>query len=400
MPLTDVAIRNLKATGKQYKITDQQGLFVLVSASGSKYWRGAYRFAGKQKTLALGVYPDVTLVQARRLWDQARQKLEQGVDPAVAKQEQKLARRSEAEKTFAHVAREWHALRAPEWTEHTADLVLQRLEDDVFPHVGKTAFAQVSPLQLRAAFDAMEARGVLSTCHRVRRYCERIFDYGIALGMRPENPARPMKEVLKRPKAGHFPAIQVEDLKKLVGDIYRNRGRMRNSTNCAMLLLMHTFVRTKELRAAVWSEFDLERALWVIPKERMKMGRDHVVPLSRQVLAILGELREYSGRSEFLFPNTRTPKTPMSSGTLLMALYRMGYKDVMTGHGFRALGMSAIKQELGYEHEIVDLQLAHVKRNRVDQAYDRAQFLEQRTKMMQDWSNYIEKLAVAELEMA
>lgn len=396
MALTDTQIRQLKPGAKLAKHSDSKGLQLWVHPNGSKYWRGAYRFAGKQKSLAIGVYPEVSLKEARDLWSEAREALADGIDPVEAK---KFRARTEAEAdelTFKVVAMEWHAKQSKsgKWRPATAQENKYRLETDIFPVVGNIPIRKVTRAHMKTALKAIEERGALETCSRARAMCERIFDFAEANEYCDHNPARPMREVLAQPaRPGHFAAIEVEELPKLVADIYRNQARMQPKTRIALHIMLRTFVRTKELFAMPWSELDWDKAMWIVPEERMKKQRDHMVPLSRQVLALFRELHALTGHSKLAFPNVRRPTAPMSENAILKVLERMGYAGKMTGHGFRTVAMSTLTQELGWNKEIVHLQLSHVKEDKVDAAYNRAQWISDRTRMMQEWSDYIDQLA-------
>jgi integrase len=392
MALTDIACRNAKPAEKQYKLTDARGLFLLVHPNGSKYWRGAYRFNGSQKTLALGVYPAMSVVSAREEWGVARDKLGEGIDPGAQRKIDKAVRQVAAGQTFEKTAREWHEMKKNGWKERTARDQIHRLEVDIFPQIGSIPVSEITPPVIVMALRQIERRGSLEMCARLRVTCTRVFNYAMACGYIQTNPAAPVKEALSTHKPGHFASIEVEELPKFVDVLYRNEARLYPATRIAVHIMLLTFVRTTELIEVPWSELDLDNAMWIVPGERMKKERDHMVPLSRQVVELFREMLPISGGSRYVFPNVRYRDQPMSNGAILMALRRMGYQGKMTGHGFRALGMSAIKQELGYPHEIVDLQLAHVKKNKVDAAYDRAKFLKERTKMMQEWADYLDKL--------
>lgn len=397
MPLTDLAIRKAAPREKEYKLTDFDGMYLLVNPNGGKYFRGNYRFFGKQKTLSLGVYPDIDLAQARIKWQEAKQKVANGEDPSLLKKEIKLKRKTDEQLTFKVVCEEWLELRKKEWSQRTYDNNKQRLENDVFPKIGHLPISKVTPLMIKEVLKAIEKRGALEICDRMRGQLRRVFEYAKVPRYITVNPVEGMEEILQTPEEGHFAAVEVEDVPKLVADIYRNNHRMRTPTRCAMHIMLRTFVRTSELIEVPWSEIDLEAGMWIIPASRMKMRRDHMVPLSRQVVALFREMHQLTSKNHYVFPSDRDPKGHLSNGAILAALNRMGYRGEMTGHGFRSVAMSTIEQELGYKHEVVDLQLSHVKKSKVDRAYDRAKWLNVRTKMMQDWSDYIDKLALAAL---
>ncbi len=389
MPLTDVQIRKAKPSGKLEKLSDGFGLQLHITPSGSKLWRGAYRFIGKQKTYTLGSYPDVSLADAREKWLKAKALLAEGRDPLIERKQKKAANIAAHECRLRDVAHEWRAVKFPKKSP-TADDYLRRVEVNVFPDLGDMPISMITPPMLLKSIRRIEARGALNMSNQVQKYLRRIFDFGIASGYCTENPAAPIKEAMKPHKAGNFAAIDTEDLPTLIRDFIGYTQRMGIQTQVAFRLMMHAFVRTSELVKAPWDEIDFDKALWIVPEDRMKKGKDHIVPMSRQVVALFRSMEVLSRGRKYVSPHRSKPMEHMDSNTVRRALERMGYKGKMTGHGFRSLAMSTIKQELGYPHEIVDLQLAHVKRDKVDQAYDRAQWLKERTKMMQDWSDYLD----------
>lgn len=390
MPLTNAACLNAKPESKPYRIADAGGLYLEVAPNGSKYWRLKYRFAGKEKRLALGVYPTVSLAVARIKRDEARQQLDAAIDPGAIKRERKARAMLDAQITFELIAREWWEQRKGGWSEGHAEDVLHRLATDIFPSLGKRPIAQVTPPELLTCLRRIEDRGAMELARRARQVCGQIFRYAIATGRAERDPAAPLADALKTFKRRHFAAIEAEELPDFLRALDRNDVRLYPLTRMAVRLLMLTFVRTTELIAARWDEFDANEQQWIIPAARMKMRRPHVVPLSRQAAELLRELRKLTGWSEWLFPNQVRPKKHMSNGTILKALEKLGYKDRMTGHGFRALALSTIKEKLGYRHEVVDRQLAHAPRSKVDAAYDRAAFLGDRRRMMQDWADYLD----------
>jgi integrase len=392
MPLTDTACKNAKPDAKPRKLSDGGGMFLLLHPNGSKYWRLAYRFAGKQKLLALGVYPEVTLADARAKRDQARKLLVNGVDPSDAKRKEKQIDAINRDNTFEAVAREWHNNKKQSLTAPYAANVLLRLEADIFPLLGNRPVAEIEALDVLHALRQVEKRGALEIAKRLGQTCGQVFRYAIATGRAKHNPVPNLKDALKPAVPGHYAALEARDLPKFLDALDRNDARLYVLTRCAIRLLMLTFVRTKELIGAGWCEFDLESAQWVIPAERMKMRKEHIVPLSNQALDILRELQRISGHRALVFPNQAHPVRPMSNNTILFALGRLGYKGKMTGHGFRALAMSTIKEKLGYRHEVIDRQLAHGHKSKVDKAYDRATFLEERKIMMQEWADYLDAL--------
>jgi integrase len=398
MALTDTACKNAKSVDRARRLFDAHGLYLEVSPTGGKYWRLKYRFNDKEKRLALGVYPDVSLLQARKLRESARELLRAGTDPGVAKRGQQEQAKLNSAQTFEVIAREWHEHKKDGWESGTAKDKLHRLEKDVFPHMGSRPIASITPPQVLTVLRKTESRGALELTRRLKQTIGQVFRYAVATGRAERDPTPDLRDALKPQQHGHFAAIDFKELPAFLQVLERNEARLFLQTRLALRLMMLTFVRTSELIEAEWTEFDLDAALWEIPKGRMKMRRPHLVPLSRQAVEALRQLKTLNRDSRYLFRNQREPKKHMSNGAILMALRRLGYQGKMTGHGFRALAMSTIKEKLRYRHEVIDLQLAHAKGNKVDAAYDRAQFIEDRVQMMQQWADYLDKVkADAEL---
>lgn len=396
MALTDTECRAMKPADKPYKKADGHGMYIEIMPNGSKYWRFRYRYLGRQKLLALGVYPDVSLKQARERTSEARRLLAEGKDPSAVKKATKQATLQEAENTFESLAREWHDKNKAKWSQKHGEAILYRLEKDIFKHIGSMPVRDITPSILLVAIRKMENRGAHELARRSRGMCEQIFAYGIGTERADRNVALDLRGTLEAFKRGHFAALTTKQIPEFLQKLDRNTQRLYPQTVRATKLLMMTFVRTSELVHSRWDEFDLERQQWHIPAERMKMRKPHIVPLSSQVIALLSEQKEETRGLDtpWVFPNQVRPINPMSTGTILSAIKRLGYKGQMTGHGFRALAMSTIKEELGYRHEVVDRQLAHAPRNKIDAAYDRAEFLSERTRMMQDWADYLDAAAL------
>ena len=393
MPLSDASCRNAKPKEKQYKLADSAGLFLLVKPNGGRYWRMKYYFFGKEKLLSFGTYPSVSLADAREKREQARKLLTNEVDPAQVKKIAKQQKLLNNENTFEAIAREWHANKITSWTlGHGAD-ILHRLAKDVFPLLGAFPVSEIKAPEIISMLRKVESRGALEIAKRLSQTCGQVFRYAVATGRAERNPIPDLKDALKPAAKGHYAAIDVKELPAFLHVLEHNNARLYIHTRIAIRLMMLTFVRTGELIGAKWSEFDLDKAIWIIPAERMKMRVEHRVPLSNQAVALLRELQSMSSKRDFLFPNQARPTDHMSNNTILGALKRLGYKGKMTGHGFRALAMSTIKEKLGYRHEVVDRQLAHAPRNKVDAAYDRAKFLDERTAMMQKWADYLDTVA-------
>lgn len=392
MKLSDIACRKAKPKGKSYKIFDGGGLYLEVTPGGQRYWRLKYRILGKEKRLALGVYPATSLQEARDAREKAKKELEQHIDPSREKQQKKLTAKLKAALTFELVAREWHEKYFDTWSKNYAHEIMHRMQQDVFPYIGSCPVSELKVPVLLACIQKMEDRGAQEVARRTLQLCGQVIRYAVVTGRMERDISKDLKGALKKQVRSHFAAIEADELPELLRKLRQNEQRLYRQTLHLINLMMLTFVRTSELIGAKWSEINLENAEWIIPAERMKMRRPHVVPLSKQALKILHELKETTGKRELVFPSIAKPGKPMSNGTILMALRRMGYDKKMTGHGFRALAMSTIKEKLSYQHEVVDRQLAHAPRNSVDKAYDRAKYLPQRKKMMQDWADYIGSL--------
>ena len=391
MPLNDAVCKNAKPEAKPRKLADSGGLFLKVMPTGAKYWQWKYRLHGKEKLLSFGVYPEVTLGEAREKRDAARKLLAGGADPSIEKKHAQSLAKLNAENTFEALAREWYDIQKTRWVPRHAAYVLKRLQADVFPEIGAHPIKEISPPQLLAALRKIEQRGAYEIAHRALQVCGQVFRYAIVTGRDERDISADLKGALKPIKHGHFAAIDAKALPAFLEALSRNDARLYPRTIAAIKLLMLTFVRTSELINARWEELDLERGEWIIPAERMKMRQVHVVPLARQVVTILNELHAHTGQWGHVFPNQVEPRKSMSNNTVLKALERLGYKGEMTGHGFRALAMSTIKEKLGYRHEVVDRQLAHAPRDKIAAAYDRAQFLDERRKMMQEWADYLDE---------
>ena len=386
--LTNTAIRGLKAREMPYKLSDGKGLYLLISSTGSRYWRLKYRYAGKEKVLALGVYPDVTLAEARDGRDDAKRLLRAGKDPVATRRRKRRAAESDAANTFEAIAREWAGKQR--WIPSHTDRVLRSLEQDIFPELGAEPISTVTAQDLLAVLLKAEKRGVTETVHRLLQRSGAVFRYGIASGYCSSNPGADLRGALTPHKATSQLALSAADLPEFLRKLDAYDGRPE--TRIGLWLLALTFVRPGELRAAEWSEFDLEVPEWRIPAERMKMGDEHVVPLSRQAVEALNELRPLTGHSRFLFPNRANHTKCMSENTLLYAMYRMGYHGRATSHGFRVTA-STILNEQGWRPDVIERQLAHAERNKVRKAYNRASYLAERREMMQAWADFLDGLA-------
>jgi len=391
MPLSDVKIRNSKPTEKQIKLFDNNGLFLLVTPAGGKLWRFKYRYDGKEKLLALGLYPEISLADARIRRDEARQQLAHGIDPSAVRKAQKEAATSEVE-TFEVIAREWHTKFKPTWVPSHAEKLLTRLERDVFPYLGTRPIKEIKAPELLTVLRRIESRGALETAHRIRIICGQIFRYAVATGRSERDPSADLKGALPPVKTINRAAI-VEP--KKVGELLRAIDGYQGGfvVQCALKFAPLVFVRPGELRHAEWSEINFENAEWNIPPGKMKMKEPHLVPLSKQALAILEELKKLTGASRYVFPSGRSFTRPMSDNAILAALRRMGYdKDTMSGHGFRAMARTILDEVLQVRPDFIEHQLAHSVRDPNGRAYNRTAHLAERRKMMQLWADYLDGL--------
>lgn len=392
MPLTDTQIRQTKPVDKPLRLFDGGGLYLEVAPSGGKWWRLKFRVGGKEKRLSLGVYPEVGLKEARARREEARAMLAAGIDPGEQRKADKRAEQVAATNGFETVAREWAATQGAKWTPRHAVYVMRRLEADIFPAIGHRPIHEIKPMELLAALKAMEDRGTTDLPNRVRAVAAQVFKYAIITERCDRNPAADLQGALKAHVVTHQKAMEQDELPELLQKIesYDTLAGGDLQTKLALKLLALTFVRTSEMRLATWEEFDLEKAEWRIPPERMKMRAPHVVPLSRQALEVIHQLQAMNGRFPWVFAG-RTPARPMSENTALFALYRLGYRGRMTGHGFRAVA-STLLNEMGFRPDVIEKQLAHKERNETRAAYHRSQYLAERREMMQSWANYLDAL--------
>jgi len=388
--LTDTRVKTAKPQDKIFKLTDERGLHLSVYPNGSKLWQMRYRFEGKQKTASIGKYPEVSLAEAREKRDQMRKQVANGIDPVEAKRVTKQVKKFAQENSFEGVARAWHASWATARSQRHAEYVLRRLEADVFPVIGKRPVSEIKALELVAMMKAIEKRGALDIAKRAYQTTGQVFRYAIAHGLAERNPASDVKpsDVLASRRKKNFARIDVKELPDFLRKIEAYQGTP--VTRMAMKLMNLTFVRTKELIGAKWEEFDLDMAEWRIPSERMKLGLPHIVPLSKQAIQILQVLHGITGQSKFLFPGVRDHSKFMSNNTILKAIERIGYKYIMTGHGFRGLA-STILHEKDFNDAHIELQLAHKDDNQVRASYNHALYLNQRTRMMQWWADYLDQ---------
>ena len=385
MALTDTAIRGAKPGTKPFKLYDRDGLFLLVNPSASKLWRWRYKFDGKEKLMALGEYPLVGLAQARELHLAARKSMVAGTDPMAerkaegeAKQKEIEARQREADNSFENVAREWWKWWLIGKSPRHADTTLRRLEADVFPAYCHKSINSVTAADVRELMILVEKRDARDVAKRIHETTSQIFRFAIARDIATRNPAADFKprDILAEAQTQNRARVDAKELPELLAKIDDYNGDA--ITRLAMKLMTYTFVRTSEEIEAPWSEFDLDEARWIIPAERMKMKTPHIIPLSRQAVEVLRALKQITGNGHFVFAGARDKRKPISNNTILYALYRLGYRDRMTGHGFRGLA-STILHEQGFDEAHIELQLAHTKRNKVAAAYNHAKYLSQRS---------------------
>ncbi len=392
MALTDTKIRTAKTTGKRYKLYAERGLYLEVTPTGSKRWRFKYRYDNKEKLLSLGLYPDVSLSKARLRRDEARELLADGINPSDHRKNE-ISKKAELNKhTFEAVAREWYEKKhRTKVSENHAKRTLIRLEQDIFPWLGNRPISEIEAPELLEALRKVENRGAIETAHRIKQTCGQVFRYAISIGKAKHDIAADLKESLATYRPKHFATItdpkEIGELLRLI-DCYSGSFIVR----CALQLAPLVFVRPGELRHAEWSEIDLDAAKWVIPAEKMKMKRMHIVPLSTQATAILKEIQPLTGHARYVFHSERTNTRPMSENTINAALRRLGYsKEQMTGHGFRGMASTRLN-ERGFNVDWIELQLAHSEGNSVRSAYNYANHLPDRIKMMQWYSDYLYRL--------
>jgi integrase len=401
MALTDAKIRNTKpAAGSTLKLSDSGGLYLEVRPSGSKLWRYRYRIAGKENLFAIGEYYNdkraghVTLEDARRERDQARVLVKQGVHPSHQRQTQRLAQLVDSTNTFEGVAQEWIAKKKDGWTPYYLRQVERFLKADIFPHLGKLPIRSITAAHLLEAVRRVEARGAATVALLLKQWCSAVFRYAVSTLRADGDPAAALKGAITRPKTTHSKALSTTEVAALVKALDGYPGQ--RTTVIALRLKLLTFVRTIELRAAEWSEIDFEAAEWRIPAERMKMREMHIVPLSRQAVALLRELHTLTGKQRWLFPNQRRPKDCMTATTLNRALERMKFAGEdgigFAAHGFRATA-STMLNEAGYRADVIERQLAHKERNKVRASYNQAEYLEERKAMMQQWADMTDSMA-------
>ena len=391
MALTATAVKNAKPRAKQYKMADGGGLFLLVTPKGGKWWRYKYRFNKKEKLLALGTYPDVSLKDVRDLHEKSRKLLAKGIDPSEAKKAAKAIGVEQAENSFQAVAIEWITKFSPNWSPDHAKRITCRMESDIFPWLGSLPINQIGSSEILKTLRRIESRGALDTAHRAMQNCGQVFRYAVASGKAERDPTADLRGALPPVRAKHHASITDPSA---VGGLMRAIDSYEGYfvTKCALRLAPLLFVRPGELRQAEWDEINLDKSEWRIPAEKMKAGEQHIVPLSQQAINILTDLQPLTGPNGYIFPGIRSRSRPMSENTINAALRRLVYtKGEMTGHGFRSMARTLLNEQ-GWHHDAIERQLAHAERNNVRAAYNFAEHLPERRKMMQGWAEYLDEL--------
>ena len=391
IPLTDAKIAKTKPQKKPQTLFDGDGLYLLITPTGGKLWRFKYRFAGKGQLLALGMYPEISLADARERRASARKQLANGIDPGAVKKAQKQADTEETE-TFEVVAREWHTKFTPTWAVSHADTTISRMERDLFPWIGKRPISEIKAPELLGALRRVESRGALESARRVKIIAGQVFRYAVATGRAERDPSGDLRGALATPKEKHHAAIiDPKEVAPLLRTLEGYQGGF--VVKCALRLAPLLFVRPGELRHAEWTEINLDESVWNIPAHKMKMKEPHLVPLSNQAVSILTELKELTGDGMYVFPSGRSVARPMSENTVNAALRYLGYSgEIMTGHGFRAMARTLLHEVLDFQPDVIEAQLAHSVPDRLGTAYNRTQFLGKRRKMMQTWADYLDGL--------
>nr|WP_199066263.1 integrase arm-type DNA-binding domain-containing protein [Chromobacterium sp. ASV5] len=395
MPLTDTSCRTAKPRddGKPLRLADEKGMYLEIAPNGAKYWRLKYRHQGKEKRLAIGVYPEISLKEARQRRDAARRLIADGIDPSKAKQEAKEAAKQAASNTFATIAEEWLEKESHEWSAQHTERVRSAMALHIYPHIGDTPINQVRPLQLLEVLRKVESAGHIDTAKRLRQRCSAIFQLAILTGRAEADPAAPLVSAMKTQQSTPRKALRREDIPTFLAALDTYDGNLQ--TKLMMRLMLLTFTRVGEMAQARWEEIDFDKALWTIPPDHRKLpekskatASPHLVPLSDQALAVLRQLQTISGHREHIFPNRNSPRRPMSPETLRRALHNMGFKGKVDVHGFRSTA-STILNEQGFNPDAIERQLSHIEANKVRAAYNRAEYMKDRWKMMQWWADFL-----------
>lgn len=395
MKLTDIKCKTAKPKDKSYKLFDGGGLYLEVLPTGRKLWRLKYHFAKKEKRISFGAYPITSLSDARMARDDAKRLQLKGIDPSAARMDKKAKIQREAENSFKAVAIEWLENNREKWSEGYAQKIERILEMNLYPHIGNRPIAQIKPPELLDCIRKVEDRKAYDIAAKTKQISGMVFRYGIQTGRCEWNAAENLKGALKAVKTNHFKSLDTDDLPAFLSALERNEARIFERTRRAVWFSLYTFQRPGEIRQAQWSEINWDTKEWRISGEKMKMRRPHIVPLSRQAIAILEEQRKETGylKTDWVFPSQVQPRNPMSDGTVNKAIKCLGFGKDMVAHGFRALARTTIREKLGYDSEVIEKQLAHKTSNPLGEAYDRTQFLPERQRMMQDWADFIDALA-------
>jgi integrase len=391
MPLTDATIRNARAPERARKLYDERGLYLLITPGGRRWWRLKYRFDAKEKLISLGTYPDTGLKQARQRRDDARKLLAEGVDPSAERKSKKAKLATRASSNFEAVAREWFERFSPSWAATHSQTIIRRLEANAFPFIGSKPIADITSIELLTMLRRVEARGAVSTAHRIKQIFGQVFRFAVATGRAFRDPSADLRGALSPERERHFSALtNPGDVAGLMRAIRAYRGSF--VVKHALRFSALTFGRPGEIRRAEWNEMDMNEWLWRISAQRMKMRREHVVPLSRQAKSLLQELQPLTGNGRYVFPSGRVASRPMSENAITAALRYMGYEQgQMTAHGFRTMA-STLLNEQGWSADAIERQLAHAERDEVRGAYNRAEYLVERRRMMQAWADYLDAL--------
>ncbi len=395
MKLKDIQCKNAKPKEKPYKLGDGAGMYLEIMPNGSKYWRLKYRALGKEKRLALGVYPSVSLSEAREKRDEAKKLIREGIDPVQSKRKSRKEAMLQSENTFKAVALEWHELNKDRWSEGYAQKMMRILTMNLFPYLGDEPISQIKPPDLLDVLRKVEKRGALEIASKTKQIAGRVFCYGIQTGKCEWNAADNLTGALKVNKTEHFRTLDVKQVPDFLKALERNEARLFERTRRALWLSLYTFCRPVEIRKARFENINFEEGIWIIPAEIMKARRDHIVPLSRQAMEVLEaqRLEVEVLNTPWVFPSQHKPINPMSDGTVNKAIQRLGYGKEIVAHGFRALARTTIREKLGYDSEVIERQLAHKASGPLGEAYDRTQFLDERKRMMDNWASYIDALA-------
>jgi integrase len=399
MALTELEVKKSKATDKQQKLSDSKGLYLLIHTNGGKYWQLAYRFGGKQKTLSLGIYPDVSLSEARDRREQARKLLANDTDPGAVKQAQKVAKVVAVDNSFANLAAELHKIKSPMWTPGHAKQWMGNLEKYALAVIGNRPIAEIEPMELVGIMRTVETNGTFETRDRLLQTISAVFKYAIATGRAKYNPAEIRMALADRPKIEHFPCITTAEAPAFLRAVteYQNRAKVSPIAIAALRLLMLTATRTSEVRFSKWADFDLSTKCWVIPAEQTgRKGKgdkrkEHAVPLSDQAVKILSDLQSVTGLGEYVFPNRNGAGRVISENTVLKIIETIGYKGKMTGHGFRSLARTVLG-DMGHRWEVLEAMLSHALENQTAAAYVRTSYFEERRGIMQQWADYLDKV--------